>query len=100
MQTRPAVQTTLHLPQLLESVCVFTSQPFAATPSQSRNPALQAPMPHIEATHDAIAFATTHGLPQPLQLAGSMAKLVHMPLHNMLPPTHASPHMLPEQTWP
>jgi hypothetical protein len=74
----PAAHTTPHAPQLarLES---DASQPFAATPSQSPNPALQLPIPHTPFWHAAVPFAVEQASPHAPQLVTLEARLVSQP---------------------
>src|SRR5207248_3052632 len=55
-------------PQLASSVPVFTSQPFAAAPSQLAKPALHVPRPQTPAVQVAPALANAQRTPQPPQL--------------------------------
>jgi len=45
--TLPPPHEFPQLPQLPLSACVLTSQPFPGLPSQSANPAAQAPIAHV-----------------------------------------------------
>jgi hypothetical protein len=47
---------------------VFTSQPFAALPSQLPKPALHVPSVHVPEEHDSAAFAKSHTAPHVPQL--------------------------------
>jgi hypothetical protein len=63
-----AVQIVSHAPQLLLSVAVLVSQPFAEFPSQSLNPVAHVSNAQPCAVHFAMAFAMAHGshpTPQP-----------------------------------
>src|SRR5438105_4498350 len=80
VQLAPFAHTLPQPPQLFLSVLMLISQPLAAMPSQSRNPALHMPMPQVELLHAALALAIEHTLLQPPQLPGSNLVLVHMPL--------------------
>ena len=59
-------------PQLVASVCVFVSQPFAADPSQSAKPALQSRTEHVPAMQPGVSFSWMHALPQNPQLSVSV----------------------------
>jgi hypothetical protein len=85
----PAVQVAVPLagvgqtwpqpPQLLTSVWVFVSQPFAALASQLAKPALQV-NPHVPPLQVAVALAgVAQTLPQAPQLLTSLCTLVHTP---------------------
>jgi hypothetical protein len=85
----PAVQVAVPLagvgqtwpqpPQLLTSVWVFVSQPFAALASQLAKPALQV-NPHVPPLQVAVALAgVAQTLPQAPQLFTSLCTLVHTP---------------------
>jgi len=50
-------------PQLEALVCVLTSQPFDAEPSQFPNPAAHAPSVQVPLLHDSLAFARSHTVP-------------------------------------
>jgi hypothetical protein len=76
-----------HAPQLFGSVSMSTSHPFEISPSQSRNPAVQA-MPQWSVVHVGVAWgAWGHMLPHIPQLFGSVSRLVTHPL----PPQAAKP---------
>jgi hypothetical protein len=49
-----------HPPHCAGSLCVSTSQPFAASPSQFEKLPSHAPTAHAPASHAAVAFGTTH----------------------------------------
>lgn len=65
-------------PQLPTLVCVLTSQPLAATPSQLPNPGLQVPSVHDPDAHDSEALAKSQIAPQEPQLV-SVVRLVSQP---------------------
>ncbi len=71
VQARDAA-AVLHAPQLAALVRVSTSQPFDSTPSQFPYPVAHAWMMQLEFVQPAVAWATVHTLPQPLQLLGSL----------------------------
>ena len=66
--------------QLLTSVFKLISQPLAGLPSQSANPALQAPMVQVPLLHVAAAFANEHLVLHALQLLTSVFRLTSQPL--------------------
>lgn len=72
-------QDVPHAPQLETLVCVLTSQPFAATPSQLPNPALHVPRVHDPDAHDSDAFARSQIAPQAPQFV-RVVRLVSQPL--------------------
>src|SRR6185369_10938595 len=61
------VQVMPHPPQLPALVCVFVSQPFEGSPSQSANPAEHVGT-HVPAGQAVVPFALVHPAPQPPQL--------------------------------
>ena len=67
-QTWPAGQLVPQVPQLPLSACVLTSQPLAATPSQSAKPGAQVPMAQALAAQVAVACGRTQARPQAPQL--------------------------------
>lgn len=67
--TCPVVQALRHDPQCPVSVRVFTSHPFAGSPSQSANPALQVVTAHAPAVHVALALANAQECPHAPQCA-------------------------------
>lgn len=67
------------LPQWLAVFVVFTSQPFAALPSQLPNPALQV-MPQFPPPQVAVPFVELHTLPQEPQLLVLFDVLISQPL--------------------
>jgi hypothetical protein len=67
-------------PQLLGSLVTLISQPFAACPSQSLNPALHAMTAHFEALHVSVALFVLHGVVQLPQWFGSLVMLISHPL--------------------
>jgi hypothetical protein len=68
-----------HCPQLDAVVSRFVSQPFAALPSQSSQPLAHAATVQAPAAQPAVAFASTHALWHPPQLAGSVAVAISQP---------------------
>jgi hypothetical protein len=86
LHTWPAAQAAdaagaLHRPQFPLSVRVFTSQPLAASPSQSAKPAAHAPSRHAPASQLAAALAKRHITPHAPQLFTSVARtLTSQPL--------------------
>jgi hypothetical protein len=72
------LQAEPHVPQFSALVCVFTSQPFEAMPSQLPNPALHVPSVHVPEAHEALAFAGAHGAPQAPQSV-SVVRLFSQP---------------------
>src|SRR5438552_13170262 len=73
----------LHLmpqpPQLLGSPAMLTSQPLPSCLSQSANPMLQPVTTHVMLLHATVAFCAAHPLPQPPQLATSLATVASQP---------------------
>jgi hypothetical protein len=65
-------------PQFETLVCVLTSQPFAATPSQLPNPAVQIPRVHEPDAQDSEAFARSQIAPHEPQF-DSVVRLVSHP---------------------
>ena len=59
-------------PQLPLSVCVSTSHPLAAVPSQLAKPGLHAPMTHVPVEQVAPALGKLHWIPHPPQLFTSL----------------------------
>ncbi len=95
------VQRWLHIPQLLLSLRVSTSQPFVALPSQFTKPALQAPRPQTLEAHTALAFAGVgQALLQRLQWARLVRVSTHMPSQRVSVGAQSVPHIPREQTWP
>lgn len=72
------LQALPQAPQLEALVCVLTSQPFEAAPSQFPNPAAHAPSVHVPLPHDSLAFARSHTLPHVPQSV-SVARLASHP---------------------
>lgn len=68
-----------HAPQFATLICVFTSQPFAASPSQLPNPELQVPRAQLPDAHDSAALARSQTAPQVPQL-DRVVRLVSQPL--------------------
>ena len=66
-------------PQLLLLVWRLDSQPVWNKPSQFPQPALQLPTPHTPPEQAGVPFATKHCVLQPLQLCGSVIRLVSQP---------------------
>ena len=64
--------TTPQVPQLFTLVLTFVSQPLAALPSQSANPALQRTITHWPAVHEGVALGKEHAFPQLPQLLISL----------------------------
>jgi hypothetical protein len=73
------LHTWPHVPQLLGSPPVLTSQPFGTRPSQSAKPGLQAAIVHIELEHPPVPLGTTQTMPQPPQSAGLLVVLTSHP---------------------
>src|SRR5204863_2471699 len=74
-------QAFAHPPQLFTSTRRLVSQPFAATPSQSRNEALHEATPHLPVVHPAVPLATAgQRLLHCPQLSASPRTLVSHPL--------------------
>jgi hypothetical protein len=108
-------QTLPHPPQLLVSVAVLTSQPFAGFPSQSAKPGLHAATVQALLEHPAVPFAMTHVWPQAPQSFGSFWVLISQPLAGLwsqseypalqdatvqLPPVQPATPFCSLQTWP
>ena len=70
--------------QLFVSVLRLTSHPLVGLPSQSAKPASQVLIPQTPRVHFGVAWASTHLLPQPLQLFGSLSSLASHPLATLL----------------
>lgn len=86
-----------HAPQLLASLVRLISQPFAAFPSQSANPALHAAIAHFEAAHVSVALFVLQGRPQPPQLLALVVVLTSQPLAG-LPSQSAVPAVVHADT--
>jgi hypothetical protein len=69
-----------HPPQCASEVCVLTSQPLLALPSQFAKPALQLAIPHAPIAHAPVALAGAHAIPHPPQCASDVCVLVSQPL--------------------
>lgn len=67
-----------HAPQFAALVCVLTSQPLDARPSQLPNPALQVPRVHAPEAHETLAFAKAHSAPHAPQSV-SVVRLFSQP---------------------
>jgi hypothetical protein len=72
------LQAVTQAPQWVGSALRFTSQPFAALPSQFPNPALQV-MPQTPALHVAVPFVELQVPPQLPQCAGSTLRFTSQP---------------------
>jgi hypothetical protein len=72
------LQALPHAPQFAGLVCVFTSQPFDAAPSQFPNPTAQVPSVQVPLPHDSLAFARSQTVPQVPQSV-SVARLASQP---------------------
>jgi hypothetical protein len=78
-----AGQAAPHAPQCATLDVTLVSQPFAPLPSQSPKPALQV-MPHAPDAQVAAALeGVGHTLPQRPQLARSVERVEHAPLHTV-----------------
>ena len=75
----PPVHGVPQVPQFALSVWPFVSQPFAAFASQLSQPVSQAPSMQTPAAQVSAAFARTQVLPQPPQLARSVAVTFSQP---------------------
>jgi hypothetical protein len=71
-------QGRLHAPQFAGDVAMFTSQPLAASPSQSAKPSLQV-MPQRPAVHDAVPLVPLHALPHAPQCATVFCRFTSQP---------------------
>jgi hypothetical protein len=71
-QNSSVSQALLQAPQCASSLLTFTSQPLAGLPSQSSNPAPQAPGWQVPSTQVGGALGNEQTIPQPLQLSGSV----------------------------
>jgi hypothetical protein len=78
-----------HVPQLVNDVFVFVSQPFFGLPSQSPNPAVQTGA-HTPAEHEVVPLALAHTDPHAPQLPASVCRLISQPL-TTLPSQFAKP---------
>jgi hypothetical protein len=90
--------TNLHPPQLLASVPRFVSQPLVGFWSQSANPSLQGPRPHLPPAHPGRALGSAaQAAPQALQFAGSFASSASQP--SVLSPLQSEkPGLQPENS--
>ena len=89
------------LPQLLGSPSVFVSQPLAALPSQSTQPASHAAIAHCAATQLVVACGSAQACPHAPQFAASTASATSQPSvasrsQSAWPGAHAMPHTPPE----
>jgi hypothetical protein len=69
--------TVPHTPQLLKLVCVLVSQPLAALPSQFAQPVLHAAISQVPVAQVAVAWARSHGTPQPPQFVKEVSAVSH-----------------------
>ncbi len=79
----PEGQTWPQAPQLLPSVCVFTSQPSSGLVLQSAKPMEHALMAHALAMHDDVALGRLHATPHAPQLVALDVVSVSQPLAAM-----------------
>jgi hypothetical protein len=79
-QTWPAAQVVRQAPQLALSLRVSTSQPLAASPSQSAKPGLQAATPQAPPAQAAAALGSAQTRPQAPQLAAVVSSAASQPL--------------------
>ena len=79
MQLVPGGHTSPHEPQLLLEVCRFTSQPFAAFPSQSAYPALQLTITQTPPEQPETAFGKAHTLPHAPQFDAEVFVFISQP---------------------
>jgi hypothetical protein len=85
-------------PQLATEACVSVSQPFAAIPSQSSNPASQSSTKHAPEEHPGVPFCTSHTTSQPPQfwtsaLVGSSHPFAASPSQSPKPAEHVNEHV-------
>jgi hypothetical protein len=85
-------------PQWMGEACVFTSQPFAACPSQFPKPASQNSTTHVPAEHPGVPFGVAHTTPQPPQfwtsaLVGSSQPLLASLSQSLKPAEHMNEHI-------
>jgi hypothetical protein len=85
-----AKQMLPHAPQLLTSFCRSVSHPFAATPSQSPNPALHVATVQTPCTHAAVPLATLQMLPHAPQLLTSVERSRQVPEQTVWPAAQSS----------
>ena len=78
--TVPLGQTVPQAPQLVLLVLVLTSQPLAASPSQSAKPAAQAASVQAPALQRVVALGSAQARPHPPQWAALVAVSVSQPL--------------------
>jgi hypothetical protein len=85
-------------PQLEVLLVTLTSQPSAAVPLQLPKPVEHAATPHVPERQKAMALGSEHAVPQPPQLEGSSAVLVHAPEQLVRPAPHEAAQALAAQT--
>jgi hypothetical protein len=90
------MHTMAQPPQLLGSLLVLTSQPFAGLRSQSANPGLQ-DSTQLPCAQLGVALLLEQATPQAPQLLGSVCSFTHAPLHNTCPAPHAAVQIPPVQ---
>jgi hypothetical protein len=95
-----AGQTWPQAPQLLGSLVTFVSQPSAASPLQSPNPALQVAISQVPLTQAGVACAAPQTWPHPPQLLMSLPPMLVSQPFAELPSQLAKPglHVLTVQT--
>jgi len=89
-------------PQLFASLApVAVSQPFAATPSQSPNPAAQPPTTQLLDAHAfTVTLGSAHDVVQLPQCCSLTVVLTQLPEQFVCPAAQLAVHALDEQTWP
>lgn len=78
------LQMCPHVPQLLRSARVETSQPSAFRPLQLANPELQLATKQLPVLHTSFAFGRLQTLPHPPQLLASLCTSTSQPSPGML----------------
>ena len=69
--------TVPHPPQFFVLVSVFTSHPFAVSPSQSANGVMHDAISHAPVVHVVFAFGSTHTCPHAPQFSGVESSASH-----------------------
>jgi nicotinate-nucleotide--dimethylbenzimidazole phosphoribosyltransferase len=94
-QTWPATQAAWHAPQLALSLRASTSQPLAASPSQSRKPAAQAAIAQTPAPQPGAAWGSAQARPQAPQFAALAVRSTSQPFAGL---ASQSPKPAPQRT--
>src|SRR5262245_49750144 len=80
----PAAHMRPHMPQCAGVDERSTSQPLPGIPSQFAKPGAHETSSHVPVSHDSIAFARLHGVPQPPQSVNVRAKTSQPSVVSML----------------